>query len=75
MPLTAAERAQRYREKLKENQGKYAEHKHKDRQRKLRQRLTLTNKQKENHLANHRKAQRHYRERLKEKKGDQSPPG
>ena len=48
MPMTAAERAQRYREKLKENQGKYAEHKHKDRQRKLRQRLTLTNKQNEN---------------------------
>lgn len=67
MVLTAAQRAKRYREKLKEKINKYDEYKKKERQRKYRKRVAMTKQQREKHLAQHREAQQRYREKLKNK--------
>ena len=70
MALTAAERAKRYREKLKKTQNKYDEYKQRERQRKYRQRASMTKQQRQKHLSQHRQAQQRYREKLINKADD-----
>ncbi|CAM4822458.1 unnamed protein product, partial [Rotaria magnacalcarata] len=67
MPLTAAERAKNYRDRLKQKTNKYNDSKRKDRERKARKRASMTIKEKEISLINHRVAQRRYREKQKNK--------
>ncbi|CAF2082641.1 unnamed protein product [Rotaria magnacalcarata] len=67
MSLTAAERAKNYRDRLKQKTNKYNDSKRKDRERKARKRASMTIKEKEISLINHRVAQRRYREKQKNK--------
>ena len=65
MPLTAAERMKNYRDRLKQKTAKYLEHKHKDRERKARKRVSMNKKEEEVFIENHRRAQRLYRRKVK----------
>lgn len=73
MPLTAAERAKNYRNRLKQKRDKYNDFKQKDRERKAQKRASMTLKQIECSLINHRLAQQRYREKLKEKNNSIQP--
>ena len=66
MPLTAAERAKNYRDRVKKKTAKYLEIKRKDCERKAKKRASLNMKEKEIFLESHRKAQRVYRRKVKE---------
>ena len=74
MVLTAADRAKRYRAKLKEKHEKYLVFKQKDRQRKSRKRALMTKEQREKHLIKHQHAQRKHREKLEKENEDQQLP-
>ena len=65
MALTIAERAKRYRDKLKQKRNKYDEFKQKDCRRKTSKRSKMTTKEREKFLDNHRKAQERYRNKKK----------
>lgn len=74
MALTPAERAKRYRAKIKEKADKYTEYKHNDRRRKLKKRARMSKEEVDRFLDQHRKAQQRYREKINEKNEDQKPP-
>lgn len=64
MPLTAAERAKKYRDRLKQKTAKYLESKREDCARKARKRASMNTKEEEEFLENHRKAQLAYRRKV-----------
>ncbi|CAF1383212.1 unnamed protein product [Adineta ricciae] len=75
MVQTVAERAKRYREKLKRNQTKYNERKRKDRQRKALKNASMTTQEKDAYLHAHRQAQQRHRKKLKLNALNQVPSG
>ena len=71
MPLTPAERAENYRYRLKQKRDNYNDFKRKDRERKAKKWASMTIKEKEIFVTNHRIAQRRYREKLKQNNSNQ----
>ena len=73
MASTAAERAKKYRDQLKQNQTKYNEFKRKDRLREAQKRLSMGKQQRKNCRDKHRLAQQRYRCKLKAKENNAKP--
>ena len=73
MASTAAERAKKYRDRIKQNQTKYSEFKRKDRLWKARKRMLMDKQERENQRDKHRMTQQRHRFKLKAN-GDSTKP-